>query len=293
MKKLFAIFAALSIYSMTYALPVYNPEEPALIRNLFICCETNWGFELGYRGDFVFDRQLQIKTKINIGDLLKKVNDYRRSTNAAQVTLNLWDWLDVYGWVGGAQTSFEAQVQYASLTIIPGALTLSNFSGQTKEEFAYGCGVRGILWKCGLTAIGIDLQYAHARARFENLNINGIPVEDVLLHFNTSSPVTPGQFSLRTQEYQAAIGISHRIGCLIPYATLKMSRVKGGFNGPLFTQNPVQTGVNYSPRLRLRSQRFVGFALGATFIDDERFQVTAEARFIDEKAMTIAGGFRF
>lgn len=293
MKKLLALLAALSAFSASYALPVYNPEEPALLRSLFIRCYSNWGFELGYRGDFAFDRQLQIKDKLNLSTFHHNVICFRRCINAAQATLHLWDRIDVYGWVGGAQTAFDAQVQYASLSVISGALPLSDYSGQTKEEFSYGCGVRGILWQCGLTAIGIDLQYAHARARFENLNINGTPVQSALLHFDTGLAVTPGQFSLRTQEYQASIGISRRIGCLIPYITLKISRVNGGFNGPLFTQNPVQSGVDYSPRLRLRSQRFVGFAIGATLIDDERFQVTAEARLIDEKAMTLAGGFRF
>lgn len=286
MKKIFAVLAGLMTYSAVYALPVYNPDQPELLKyGVFTCGDNAWGLEFGYRGDFVFDRQIKIHNNNgNLSEYHKDLSVYRQMTNAGQITLNLWDRIDVYGWAGAVQSEFDADVNY--LTAQGAALGFTNLRGRTQDGFAWGVGARAVLWQCGRTALGIDAQYSHSEADLQALSVNGVPVQAAV-----PFGLDPSRFSLRNREYQVSLGISHRICWLVPYVAVKYSNVRPEFEGPLL--NPTSTVATFDPDLDFRSRNCVGFVFGVSLIDADRMHVTAEGRFIDEKALTVAADIRF
>lgn len=284
MKKIFAVLAGLLTYSAVYALPVYNPDQPELLKyGVFTCGDSCWGIEFGYRGDFVFDRKLKRKNTGSVVDGNRRAPNYASSTNAGQLTLNLWDRLDVYGWCGATQTEFEFVADYV------GTVTTSPFydiRGVTKEDFSWGVGARAVLWQCGRTAVGVDGQYSQRRANLHSLTFNGQPVQSFF-----TTLIDPDRFSLKNREWQVSLGISHRICWLVPYVAVKYSNVRARFHGPDVIPSTVIGTIN--PRLCYRNKDYVGFVAGVSLVDSERMHVTAEGRWIDERALTIAADIRF
>lgn len=284
MKKLLAVVAGLMTCSAIYALPVYNPDQPELLKyGVFTCNDDNWGFEFGYRGDFVFDRQLQVRNNNgNLSDFHKDVTEFERSTNAGQVTLNLWDRVDVYGWLGSSQTAAEAQVSFLTAAE---PTPMLNLRGLSQNGFAYGFGARAVLWQCGRTAVGVDAQYAHTRADLQSFTIDGVPVQSFTDPV-TGAAIDPNNFALRSREYQVSLGVSHRICSLVPYVAVKYSNVRARITGPA-------VGVITDPTVKFQNRDWIGMAAGISFTDSERMHVTVEGRFIDEQALTVAADIRF
>lgn len=287
MKKVLALVAGLMTYSAVYALPVYNPDQPELLKyGVFTCGDSCWGLELGFRGDYVFDRKVKHSGhRANLADRHKDVCDYSISTNAGQLTLNLWDRVDIYGWVGAAETHYEDQVRLVT-SITPFETDWLNISGSTREGTAWGVGARAVLWQCGRTAVGIDGQYAHSEAKFKCLTINGVPVQEV-----TGLDLDSSRFKIRNSEWQVSLGISHRICWFVPYVAVKYSNFRGRFRSGDFLFSGALGTANADGHFRNRD--VVGFVAGISLVDSERMHITAEGRFFDERALTVAADFRF
>lgn len=303
MKKLFAVLAGLMTYSAAYALPVYNPAQPELLQDgfftpgyeVFFCEADCWALELGYRGDFVSDRKMRHR---NLGHLLsfhKPVSKVQSTTNAGQITLNLWNRIEVYGWFGANQIDFETQVNYLSLVAHTPATGLINLFGRSTEGYAWGVGVRGVLWHCGYTVIGIDAQYSHRRHTLQSLTLDGRPIQvGDFVSVENELPLDPGDFHSRNRDWQVSLGIAHRVCRLVPYAAVVYSAARHHFAGPQFRAFPIVAGQGvYDPDLKLVNRNCVGIAVGATFVTAEQMQVTVEGRFIDERALTITSDIRF
>jgi hypothetical protein len=288
MKKLLAIVAGLMTYSAVYALPVYNPDQPELLKHgVFTCSDSCWGIELGFRGDYVFDRKLKHSGRHeNLEDFHKDVCDYSISTNAGQLTLNLWDRLDVYVWVGAAQTEFEEQVRLLG-TFAP--TDWENIQGRTKEGTAWGVGARAVLWQCGRTALGIDGQYAYSHAKLQCLTLNDVPIQQIS-PFGIGPGEDPSKYNITNREWQVSLGVSHRICWFVPYVAVKYSSFRAKFRGTVFTTTTFGT-LDFDSCFKNRD--VVGFVAGISLVDSERMHVTAEGRFFDEKALTVAADFRF
>lgn len=296
MKKLLALVAGLMTYSAVYALPVYNPDQPELLKyGVFTAGDDSWGLEFGYRGDFVFDRKIKHDNNGNLAAFQKDLPNYRRTINAGQLTINFWDRIDLYGWAGAAQSEFETEVNFLPIAVGP-ASGLVNLRGSTKEEFAWGVGARAILWQCGRTAVGVDGQYANTNGKLRSLTVNGAPVQAGFLNPDLDVAADPANFRLKNREWQVSLGISHRICFLVPYVAVKYSNARPRFSGELLQPNnasAIAAGTTYDPSLKLKNRGSVGFVAGVTIVDADRMHVTAEGRFIDERALTVAADFRF
>lgn len=296
MKKILALLAGLMTCSAVYALPVYNPDQPELLKyGVFTCGDACWGLEFGYRGDFVFDRKFRGVNQGNLVGANPNRCQYEHYINAGQLTLNLFDRIDLYGWCGENRAAFDAPVDF--LSVVPDTPTSGflNFSGRSKVGFAWGVGARVVLWQCGRTAIGIDGQYSQRRNSLQSLSIDGAPVQaGNFVSTADGGLLDPSNFHSYHKEWQVSLGISHRICWLVPYVAVKYSDFKHGFSGPLFSAAPVVIGSgSYDPKLKFRPRNYVGFVAGVTLVDAERMHVTAEGRFIDERALTIAADLRF
>ena len=271
MKKLLTVMTAIVAGSALYAAPVLNPAEPALITDgVFLCDDDCWGLKAGYRGNFVYDRAFH-KTSRNSNGYLPNFNYY---SNSGVLTLNLWDRVDIYGFVGAANLDIDG-----TLSNGPGILDADLF---TKTKTNWGVGAKVVLWETcwgcvGTTYIGLD-------ANYERLNTSG------LSHFDVG---VPSDFSLSNAglgfyETQVSLGIAHRICNLVPYIAVKWSNA--GITGRGFLDGAGTDDINIPSA---HASRHWGYAFGVTLVDANRMTVTAEARFVDETALSVAAEFKF
>lgn len=280
--------ASLAACSAVYALPVGNPAAPELLKaGIFSCEEDCWGVKLGYRGDFVNNRKLKIRNDAT-GSSNQHFDDYSYHVNAGQLTVNIWDRLDVYGWVGETRT--EANNTFAADLLVP-VVTVAdiNISGTTKHRTAWGVGAKAVLWECDRWTLGLDVQYERLKARFDRITI----LNDVGTVGIIAPVVVPPVFiiddpniDVNFHEWQVSLGLSYRVCSLVPYIAIKYSNARGNFKDRDDTV-PADLGIS------LRSQKFWGGVVGLTLVDAERIQVTAEYRFVDECALSILADFKF
>jgi len=304
--KLFAVLAGLMTYSAVYALPVYNPGQPELLKyGIFTGGDSgDFGFELGYRGDFVFDRKLENKRSPILGaGTQNDLYGFSSTTNAGQLTINLWDRFDVYGWVGARNSELAKQVAFnviAPPPIGPVNLPIRDLRATTKDSLAWGVGARAVLWSSGNTSIGVDGQYAYSSAKFRSFTFNGVPIQATpgIVDAVTGLPLDPSQLRNKDREYQVSLGIAHRICWMTPYVAVKYSNFESQTHAPTVNVT-IPTGpttfilVPLNPSQKARSRNNVGFVCGVSIVDAERMHVTAEGRFVDERALTVAADFRF
>ncbi|MDR3623597.1 MAG: hypothetical protein P4L16_00450 [Chlamydiales bacterium] len=265
MKKLLSVITGLVAGSALYALPVANPAAPALLTDgVFMCDQDDcWGVKFGYRGDFVFNKHM----KSGVGG---RHQDFSLYSNEGVLTLNFWDRVDVYGFVGAANWGSQG------LTTDSGAASEADFHSNTRT--IGGVGLKAVLWEtcwasCGTTYVGIDGQYEWmGNAPASRVTING-----------TSE--TAGGVGRKYREGQVSLAIGHRICNLVPYVAAKWSNGRA----PL---SHTATIAGFTPD-GYSATRHWGYAIGVSLVDAGRMSVTAEARFIDESAFTIAGDIRF
>lgn len=272
MKKLLTVITGLVAGSALYAMPVLNPAEPALLTDgVFLCDEgACWGLKLGYRGDFVYDARVR--------DSVGHINDFQFFSNSVVVTLNLWDRLDLYGFVGPSTYDFEAIRNTSG-----GAARY--VIGNSQLQTLWGIGAKAVLWEtcwgnCGTTYIGLDAQYESV----SNNQLDRVTSDGATVATNGVG------FAFR--ETQVALGLAHRICNLVPYVAVKWANRSGSINGVGVVGSLVGGGTGV-PLGGFRNHGHWGWAFGATLVDANRMSVTAEARFIDERALSVGAEFRF
>lgn len=261
MKKiLFALLTSLFAANLC-ALPVLNPGLTVLSdKHLFVNeCGQVWALKVGYRGDFIYDRKLKNK-------LVNDVERFSVFANEGVLTLNVWERIDLYGFIGSSHFNFQSVQSSLGLNINSRALLV------------WGGGLRATIWehcfgKFGTTYIGIEGQYEKMpRRSFDRASINGVLTP------------TPG-LGYRYRETQVSIAIAHKVGFLSPYIGFKWSGAK--------VQIGQVTAFGTTTLYHLKSRNNYGMALGMTLIDKGYMTVTAEYRFIDESALSVFGEFRF
>lgn len=264
MKKLLMMLSGALVASSAYASPVLNPADPVInTEGVFYCCpEDWWALRVGFRGDYVFDRKLQ--------DASHSYDRYSFYSNEGVLTVNFWKRLDLYGFVGATSQD------YASKFFMVGGI--AELVGNFETETIWGVGLKALLYHwnwgcdCGTSFITADVNYETvSEAALTTLNYNGTPTDFV----------GGGVGSNRYRETQVSLAWGHRIKKLIPYIAAKWSNAH--ISRP---QDP-------EPFSGLENQQHWGWALGVSLVDVCRMTVTAEARFVDETAMTVTGSFRF
>ena len=273
MKKLLVLFAGLTCHSL-YASPVLSPNTAAVHTDGVFFCDDCSGYSLraGFRGDYVFDRKLSSTANVTS-------NRTSILSNEGVITLNFWDRLDVYGLVG-ASSMDVSDVFIDAILRIPLSremtLTSSTIWGvgarATILEYNFGC--------CGISYLGADINYESiGSSKSASTTINSNPYN--------RQPIT-GSY----KETQISLQIGHRIAMLTPYIAAKWSNAIGSIGYGSYTINQELVIPATHEGLRNTGNHW-GYAVGVLLIDAGRMSVTAEARFIDEKAMTIMGEFRF
>ena len=267
MKKLLVLFAGLTCHSL-HASPVLSPNAAAVHTDGVFFCDECSGYSLraGFRGDYVFDRKLTLTADQSI--MITSTTSIM--SNEGVLTFNLWDRLDIYGLVGAANSSNSGVYSVPPLSpFLVGAESAQTIWGvgarATLLEYNFGC--------CGTSYVGADINYESiGSSNTNNVTINHAPVP-------STSPIAVN--SVNYKELQVSLQVGHKIAMLTPYIAAKWSNAGYGISDRIGNRYLRNTGNHW------------GYAVGVLLIDAGRMSVTAEARFIDEKAMTIMGEFRF
>jgi major outer membrane protein len=284
MKKLYVTLLTVLACGAAYALPVGNPSDASLLCDGLLweghCgdpCDPclSWcdafSIRVGFYGDYVFDRNLEIDTN----ESEKDIERTRLNTNAGLIVANFWDRFDVFTVLGATNLFIETNAQAFSS---PFAGT--RFEIETNSSFCWSLGARGTIWECGCTTLGAEFQYFYARPEVNRVSIGA------------TDSIYPDKVDAKYREWQIGAGISHRINMFVPYVAVKWSRSKLNFDNATFVfTTPSALGTAILPHLE--SPKEWGFAVGVSLVDCEKASLTIEGRFGDEQALHVNGQIRF
>lgn len=251
--------------SLVSALPLDNPGLPALYsRGCFNgTFEEFYSWRNGFYGDYVYNQCIQAKNS----DLGTKeaLPYFSVSMQGAQFILNYADMLDVYALFGSADFRFE----------LPRGTT----TVQVNDNFFASGGAR-FCKRFGRWIAGIEGQYLHSR--LENYQFFQLTNAEIH-HVSTSD--SNGIF----RTYQGGLGLTYEVvgeaGVVFsPYIGLKFTGALGHFQ---FKNNAE------SLKYKFRSDKSVGYVVGATTLLCHAIGVTVEGRFGDENALYVNGQLRF
>lgn len=278
MKKYFLLVACIFSCGAAEALPVGNPAEPMLFTNHF-CFETrpcwdsnrSWcdffNVRFGFYGDYVLNRRLEAPSDQTTLTEQQTII----YTNAGEFVLNICNRLDLFATIGA--TRFEI---IESTTNATGKLDY-----YYTPTVSYSGGGRLALYRCGCFYLGLEGQYFYTRAELDSFTAWDL---GNFVYFDASS--------LRDEtynEWQAAVAVSYQFQnsagfSLIPYAAIQFS------------------GINWSRRRALtdsvqvydlQQQELIGWTLGVTALLCDIIDITAEARWANERAFSVTGQISF
>lgn len=280
MKKLAATALMILSCGAAYALPLGNPSEASLLCDgiffegpCYDFCESGVGwcdafsFRLGYYGDFVFDRHLEVDEH-HRGD---SIEDTEIFTNAGYVAANFWDRFDLFATLG--VTNFHIE----SNAFTFGGPNGDRFKLESETDFSWSLGARVTVWECGCTSFGAEAQYFYTKPHITRVTIA-----------ESDSIYPDNNIHFKYREWQFGVGISHRIWNFVPYAGVKVSGVKIDFGDARLAFNALDIFLH-----DLENRFSAGYVIGVSFVDRERIALTAEVRFPDEKALYANGQIRF
>jgi len=259
MKKLLFIWFFLLSPSL-FALYNGNPSAPALIEEGFFFCKENWvSVKAGYQRDWEFDRDMKSVSKFS-----GRMDEFSYIADQGVLTLNLINRLELYGSAGAARFT---------VTHIPMRGVRNEY--ETHNQFAWGIGIRGLIYYWGNLSLGADFKYGRAQPTLRWMTTNGVPVQP-----------RPGS-KLNFHEWQFGLGASYEVGIFFPYLVVKYSNATGRLKH-------LPTGFLPGTRhFNMKNRRKFGMAFGCSLSNSSRFSATVEARLIDEQALTLAGEVKF
>ncbi|NGX61838.1 MAG: Major outer membrane porin [Chlamydiae bacterium] len=287
MKKISISILTILTCGSLYALPVGSPFEASLLCDGLLfeghCgdpCDPciSWcdalSFRVGFYGDYVFNRHLEVKQNSHGAD----IDHTEIYTNAGYLAANLWDRFDIFVTLGASNIRIETDV--TAFVIVPAFTENFPLVIETGTEFSWSIGARGTIWECGCTVLGIEGQYFRTKPHIARITeaavVSEFPANDV---------------SLKYEEWQVGVGISHRIHMLVPYLAIKWA------NGMVDADNFLPfVSIDNQTDLEIRDlepSKHLGYVVGVSLVDCEKAAITAEGRFGDEKAFYINGQLRF
>jgi major outer membrane protein len=272
MKKLvFTLLAFLSTGTV-HALPIGNPAQAGLLSDGVlgdICCNpcsfwlNAFSFRIGYYGDFVFNKHME-----NYNGDSSDVEVTRIFTNAGYLALNICERFDVFGTLGATNLFYETELDFSA-----GSMEL-----QTRNDFSWSVGVRGTLFECGTTYLGVEGQYFYTNPHISRVTES-----------STRSGYPSGNVNIKYYEWQIGLGLAHRIYNLVPYLGVRWGMSKLDNDAAM-----VELTINRTADLHnTRSKDNWGYAVGVTMVGCEKASLTVEGRFGGETAFYTNGQIRF
>ena len=258
---LIVVFSLFAVFLQ--AAPVGNGASPALIQEGFLIPSSYWvDFRIGYEGDFVGDGRME-----QIEESSGRVDTFQQYTNAATLTLNFLDRLDLFGVLGSSRVCADWRFNHAS--------TITRIELETLYRTLWAVGSRGILLEWGKVFLGLGGRYSYCNYKPSWMTSNGVP-QSVL------------GSRLIWRQWQLDLDLSYQIDLFTPYFGIKYSNAHaklGSF--------PVSIANNGSGNGHFENKTPVGIVIGCSISNGKYFLLNIEGRLIDEDAVTISGDLRF
>jgi hypothetical protein len=249
-------------YFSLSAFLIGNPNQPGLLTAGIISNNSSWcSIRIGYIDDYVY--QQRFKDEYRIEGLIRTKTFLKLSTHAAIATLNLRNWIDLYGIVGNSRMQLDREIF-------------------TKNELSWGVGIKLAFFQSGNFAIGTDVKY------FETDQKPLYFVSDGLAYNILSS------YRLKYHEIQGALGMCYRNKMIVPYvhATYIISKMEPQ---PMvvLVRLPDTGDMTDIISKSIMGQRRWGMAVGATLIGNDKISLSVESRFFNQNAIDANCEIRF
>lgn len=289
MKKLVATVLTLLTCGAAYALPVGNPSDASLYdQGMWVgtacidpcdpcfCWFDAWGLKMGFYGDYVFNRNLEV-------DRAEHSDDIERATmftNAGYLAINLCNRIDIFGTLGTTKLSIRSTEKpfQPGPTVGPDIYEL-----HYDTTFSWSAGARGTLlsWRC--FSIGVEGQWFETCPDLSS--IQSIRVGETLYFEDIKSHYC---------EWQAGLGLSYTVSTQCPSLAF-VPYVAATWSGAKWKMGELLTTVDTRDfeLVDLKTQKLWGMAVGATFTMSDMIGVTVEGRFGDEQAIHVNSQFKF
>ena len=286
MKKL--LLSLLLLSTPLFALPIGNPIDASLYSNslmwgdyystdrrsdlcdpYFNWCDA-WNFRLGFDGDYVFDRHMEIDSNGK-----RDIDHFEIFTNAGFLAMNICDRFDIFGTLGASNIYLRAN------PMIMGENGSKVLELWTETTFSWSVGSRLTLWNCDCWYFGIEGQYFYTKP-----DVEFVQSDHVFAY-------PDNEINMKYTEWQVGVGISYLLRVsgsglsVIPYTALKWAGSKAHFNKRIPDPDEELTLVD------LDNDKTWGYALGTTLLFCNALSLTVEGRWGDEKAFHINGQINF
>lgn len=242
-----------------------------------------WSFRVGYYGDFVFDRRLEVDNSPNNSDIRKT----RIITNAGYLAFNVWNRYDLFVTLG--ETKFHIETPGSAFSLKGAGFVFNDtVEIETESFFSWSVGLRATLWECGKLGLGAEAQYFQTRPR---LNYFEVPGYDVA-YFDSRARTN-------YREYQVGLGVTYQIvltECgtfVVPYVGAKWSRARFNLDDYIVNLTSPFTDPLTADMFNLDSHHGFGAVIGVTLVGWDRWSFTAEGRFANEVALGLNSQLRF
>lgn len=257
LRFLIFFFATAPLFSFV----IGNPAQPSLNPVGLVTAEgRSFSFRAAYLDDYVYTQHFIGQFSPNLD---QKPPVAQCSTNAALLTFNLLQRVDLYGIVGSSQMQIDEEV-----------------FGQ--RELAWGIGTKVVMYRSHSLCIGCDFKYFETEQTPLFLVSGGFPLD-----------VTT-QFNLRYTEYQGAIGMSYQTSFICPYiqGTYLSAKLEPTPHVFLVKIPGSEDQMDASISSFIGRNRW-GMAVGATLVMGEKGTLAIETRFFNQNAIDASLELRF
>lgn len=254
-----AITIFLLLLSQGMAMGIGNPAEPALLDKGIFFKNSTISFRIGYLNDWVYRQRFQ--EEFFISEKTRTKNQL--STYAGIATLNFIKRLDLYTFLGSSLMQVDQQI----------------FS---KREFSWCVGGKLVFLKHKNFFLGIDAKYFETDQKPQYFVIQDLPYNIL------------NQYTSKCYDLQAALGMSYRVSCFLPYvnATYIYSHISA--EPPIvLIRFPDIKDVGDVEIPSLTSRKRWGMAVGFSLIDLSKAVLALEWRCINQNGINLNGEIRF
>jgi len=255
--RVLLLFPWLPLFPMFFG----NPGQPALQTQGVIIQDSWVSLRVGYVGDYLYRQRYTDEFKLD--SLITSPTFIKLSTDAAEITLNFKNRLDLYTLIGQSTLQVDRDLF-------------------TSWKFSWGVGGKLVIFQHGDFRIGADGKYFQSRQAPRYLVGENLPY-----------PVVTN-FIFKYEETQGAVGMSYQLSWLCPYMSLTylVSKIDPNPMIVLVRLPDSDTIVDIVSKSVVTQRRW-GMALGATLIGGTQSSLTIESRLFNQNGFDINGEIRF
>ncbi len=263
MKILTLYVSVFCLFSNLYGLYNGNPAFPELPEKGLLIREGAWyGIKVGYQGDYVFDRRMEVENKQS--SVKKRVEELQFFKNQGEFVFNILNRFEVYAGLGGMKAKLcQNPAKGVHLDV------------HTSTGFSIEGGARAIVITWKELVLGADAKYLYSNLPIDQFKQNGRERKDGgALHYD---------------EWQVGVGLTRRFGFFVPYAGVSYAVAHAELRNI-----PSDTSFSFSPRSEdLENRDKFNLFIGAGISTWNTLVFNLELRIIGEIALGGSLDFRF